>query len=88
MPSIQLPAVQPQVSNKRLADFDGQILYIETPEPSGLKSCTKTPYKGSLTFKSVVIIPVGPEIALLGKHPAILWKLDNVRRHHLDHEMG
>jgi predicted nucleotidyltransferase component of viral defense system len=28
------------------------------------------------------------EIALLRKHPAILWKLDNVRRHHLDHEMG
>ena len=28
------------------------------------------------------------EIALLGKHPAILWKLDNVRRHHLGHEMG
>ncbi len=24
------------------------------------------------------------EIALLGKHPAILWKLDNVRRHRLD----
>jgi predicted nucleotidyltransferase component of viral defense system len=28
------------------------------------------------------------EIALLGKHPAILWKLDNVRTHRLDHEMG
>jgi len=28
------------------------------------------------------------EISLFGKHPAILWKLDNVRRHHLDHEMG
>jgi predicted nucleotidyltransferase component of viral defense system len=28
------------------------------------------------------------EIILLGKHPAILWKLDNVRRHHLDHEIG
>jgi predicted nucleotidyltransferase component of viral defense system len=28
------------------------------------------------------------EIALLGKHPAILWKLENVRMHGLDHEMG
>ena len=28
------------------------------------------------------------EIALLGNHPAILWKLDNVWRHRLDQEMG
>ena len=28
------------------------------------------------------------EIALLGQHPAILWKLENVRMHRLDHEMG
>jgi predicted nucleotidyltransferase component of viral defense system len=28
------------------------------------------------------------EIALLGQHPAILWKLENVRRHRLGHEMG
>jgi hypothetical protein len=27
------------------------------------------------------------EIALLGQHPAILWKLENVRMHRLDHEM-
>ena len=28
------------------------------------------------------------EIALLGQHPAILWKLENVRMHRLDHEMS
>jgi len=28
------------------------------------------------------------EIALLGQHPAILWKLENVRMHRLDHERG
>jgi predicted nucleotidyltransferase component of viral defense system len=28
------------------------------------------------------------EIALLSQHPAILWKLENVRMHRLDHEIG
>lgn len=28
------------------------------------------------------------EIALLDQHPAILWKLENVRMHRLDHAMG
>jgi len=28
------------------------------------------------------------EIGLLGQHPAILWKLENVRMRRLDHEMS
>lgn len=28
------------------------------------------------------------DIEQLGKHPAILWKLENVRKHRLDHELG
>jgi len=28
------------------------------------------------------------EIALLSQHTSILWKVENVRMHRLDHEMG
>ena len=28
------------------------------------------------------------EITLLSRHPAILWKLENVRKHRLEHEIG
>jgi len=61
----------------------GSLLSLQSHEKEYIDAIQRGELRLDLLFQNNE-----KEIALLSQHTSILWKVENVRMHRLDHEMG